>query len=548
MKILWLDINSSYSHSSLAIPSLQAQLPQKLEQSVDWKLISITISSLESSAIRDVIDYNPDVILSTIWLFNKEYTLNLLSKVSQLIKPIIILGGPEFLGSNIEFLNSNRYVASVFRGDGEEVYAEFIQKLINKEDWRVISGFCHLTEKGVYIDNGKSLTNNFKSLNNPEDSSFFNWNKPFVQLETSRGCFNNCTFCISGIDKGVQNVDINTLEERINNIYIKGIKEIRILDRTFNANQKRAIELLELFSKFSGKIRFHLEIHPAFLGVELKRVIEALPGSLLHIEAGIQSLNNEVTENCKRAGNNIDVIEGIKFLVGLKKFEIHTDLIAGLPKYSLQNIIDDIYTLCEIGPEEIQLELLKLLPGTELRDNYIKFNIKFSELPPYEVLSSDAIGYNDLLKSVVLSSILDTWYNNNVWRDFFIYMVKEDKEFISNFIEYIYLKTITFNTISKENKALLLYNFIKKYYTNLVDKITEYWLKDGLSLKKGPGKSVIEWKKSMLDIRNPITEINLISEKYYYFILNDIIIWFIYNKSISREKPIKIIHDFIINY
>lgn len=548
MKILWLDINSSYSHSSLAIPSLQAQLPHKLEQSVDWKLISITISSLESSAIRDIIDYNPDVILSTIWLFNKEYTLNLLSKVSQLIKPIIILGGPEFLGSNIEFLNSNRYVASVFRGDGEEVYAEFIQKLINKEDWRVISGFCHLTEKGVYIDNGKSLTNNFKSLNNPEDSSFFNWNKPFVQLETSRGCFNNCTFCISGIDKGVQNVDINTLEERINNIYIKGIKEIRILDRTFNANQKRAIELLELFSKFSGKIRFHLEIHPAFLGVELKRVIEALPGSLLHIEAGIQSLNNEVTENCKRAGNNIDVIEGIKFLVGLKKFEIHTDLIAGLPKYSLQNIIDDIYTLCEIGPEEIQLELLKLLPGTELRDNYIKFNIKFSELPPYEVLSSDAIGYNDLLKSVVLSSILDTWYNNNVWRDFFIYMVKEDKEFISNFIEYIYLKTITFNTISKENKALLLYNFIKKYYTNLVDKITEYWLKDGLSLKKGPGKSVIEWKKSMLDIRNPITEINLISEKYYYFILNDIIIWFIYNKSISREKPIKIIHDFIINY
>lgn len=548
MKILWLDINSSYAHSSLAIPSLHAQLPEKLENSVEWRVLSATVTSEESTLINKILIFNPNIILSTQWLFNKNFSIKILSKVSKLINPLIVLGGPEFLGNNETFLRTNSFITAVFRGDGEEIFSDFVQKLKDGDDWKLIHGFCYIDKSNYYVDNGKCITRNFNSLNIPEDSKLFCWDKPFVQLETSRGCFNNCTFCISGIDKGVQNIKSDHLEKRINFIYTKGIKDIRVLDRTFNADEKRAIELLNIFRKFSGKIRFHLEVHPAFLGKDLRNILNSLPSNLLHIEAGIQSLNDEVIKKCKRAGKNSDVIEGLSFLVNLKKFVIHTDLIAGLPDYSLANIISDIKLLTSIGPDEIQLELLKLLPGTELRNNYKQYKLKFSSEPPYEVLSSDSSDYKDLQKALKMSEILDTWYNNKIWQSFILIMISLYEKFLENLLDFIDSSAISLNSISKEYKASLLFEFIELFYPESSGEIAEYWIQDGLSLKKGPGCQLKEWKSNYSGINIPINNIDFKSEKYYFLIKEKSVIWFVYNKSISREKPIKIFHQNIINH
>lgn len=71
---------------------------------------------------------------------------------------------------------------------------------------------------------------------------------------------------------------------------------MRVLDRTFNYNTRRAKELLELFLEYHPDIRFHLEIHPALLSEELKEELKHLPEGLLHLEAGIQSLREPVLE------------------------------------------------------------------------------------------------------------------------------------------------------------------------------------------------------------------------------------------------------------
>ena len=36
---------------------------------------------------------------------------------------------------------------------------------------------------------------NFSELVPPEESRFFNWSKPFVQLETTRGCLTPVPLC-----------------------------------------------------------------------------------------------------------------------------------------------------------------------------------------------------------------------------------------------------------------------------------------------------------------------------------------------------------------
>ena len=139
------------------------------------------------------------------------------------------------------------------------------------------------------------------------------------------------------------------------------IKNVRILDRTFNYNNKRALELLKLFREFSG-IRFHLEIHPALLTNELKTALADMPTGCLHLEAGIQSLHENVLMQSRRSGDLQRSLEGLRYLCSLTNMETHADLIAGLPLYKLERIFEDIHVLAHFGAGEIQLESLKVLP------------------------------------------------------------------------------------------------------------------------------------------------------------------------------------------
>ena len=82
-------------------------------------------------------------------------------------------------------------------------------------------------------------------------------------------------------------------------------------------------------------------------------------------------------------GKLSDALAGLKFLCSLPNMETHADLIAGLPLYHLNEIFEDVYTLARYNAGEIQLESLKLLPGTEMRRRAEELGIRYSPFPPY---------------------------------------------------------------------------------------------------------------------------------------------------------------------
>ena len=366
MKILWIDLNSSYAHSSLALPALHAQIAT--DRSIEWEVVSATINENPGMIVDEIYRHQPDILAATTWLFNHEQLLHVTARLKALLPhTCLILGGPEFLGDNEAFLRKNPFVDCVFRGEGEEAFPQWLACWNHPEEWRPIPGLCYLTPEKEYKDNGIARVLDFPALTAPEESIFFNWSKPFVQLETTRGCFNTCAFCVSGGEKPVRTLSIESIRRRLQTIHRHGIKNVRVLDRTFNYNPRRAKELLRLFLEFAPDIRFHLEIHPALLSEELKEELKQLPEGLLHLEAGIQSLREPVLQQSRRMGKLSDALEGLKFLCSLTNTETHADLIAGLPLYHLSEIFEDVRTLAGYRAGEIQLESLKLLPGTEMR-------------------------------------------------------------------------------------------------------------------------------------------------------------------------------------
>ena len=495
MKILWIDLNSSYAHSSLALPALHAQI--MTDPSIEWEIVSATINENTGMIVDEIYRHRPDILAATTWLFNHEQLMHVASRVKALLpEACLVLGGPEFLGDNEEFLRKNPFVDCVFRGEGEEVFPQWLTCWNHPEQWHTVPGLCYLTPNKEYKDNGIARVLNFAGLVPPEQSRFFNWSKPFVQLETTRGCFNTCAFCVSGGEKPVRTLSIESIRERLQLIHAHGIKNVRVLDRTFNYNPRRAKELLRLFLEFHPDIRFHLEIHPALLSEELKEELSLLPKGLLHLEAGIQSLREPVLEKSRRMGKLSDALDGLRFLCALPNMETHADLIAGLPLYHLHEIFEDVRTLAGYAAGEIQLESLKLLPGTEMRRRAEELGIKYSPLPPYEVLQTHEISVSELQTARQLSRLLDGFYNTPAWQALTRELILNDKQFLHRFLAYLTKVNLIDQPMSLEKRGLILYEFCKQNYPEYQIQASIAWIEAGMSLKKLPAEKV--WTKRQI--------------------------------------------------
>lgn len=277
-------------------------------------------------------------------------------------------------------------------------------------------------------------------------------------------------------------------------------QNVRVLDRTFNYNPRRAKELLRLFLEFHPDIRFHLEIHPALLSEELKEELSLLPKGLLHLEAGIQSLREPVLEKSRRMGKLSDALDGLRFLCALPNMETHADLIAGLPLYHLHEIFEDVRTLAGYAAGEIQLESLKLLPGTEMRRRAEELGIKYSPLPPYEVLQTHEISVSELQTARQLSRLLDGFYNTPAWQTLTRELILNDKQFLHRFLAYLTKVNLIDQPMSLEKRGLILYEFCKQNYPEYQIQATIAWIEAGMSLKNSLPRKYGPNDKSLLPL------------------------------------------------
>lgn len=538
MKLVWLDLNSSYAHSSLALPAIHAQGIEQNKE-VEWIKVSATINSNVGSVVAEIVRDAPDILAATAWLFTHEVLLKIVGRVKALLPHcVVMLGGPEMLDNNENYLRRYPFVNCVFRGEGELEFHKWLRVWGDREQWENVTGLCWLDDEGVYHDGGLAKVEAFDRLEIPERSPFFDWTKPFVQLETTRGCFNTCAFCVSGAEKPVRMLSVESVRERLQLIREHGIRDIRLLDRTFNGNSRRAIALLNLFREFAGEMRFHLEIHPALLPDEIRELIKELPEGLLHLEAGIQSLKEEVLNACHRLGDLNAALDGLRYLSSLPNIVVHADLIAGLPLYTLSQMREDVRTLVSFGTKEIQLELLKLLPGTLMRQKASELGIVFSPDVPYEVLRTNEMSVEDLREARLLSRLIDGFYNAIAWQQVTRELILYSEDFLSRFQSWLEERELLEQPLSLEKRGMLLYDFCEVYYPKFLSSIIVSWVLAGIPLAKEPSKKIRPWTISLPE------DIRVLQGEYsemmrlYYMSDHEKEYWFGFDRAKSASKPL----------
>ena len=162
--------------------------------------------------------------------------------------------------------------------------------------------------------------------------------------------------------------------------------------------------------------KFHFEISADILKPQEIELLRKAPKDRFQFEVGVQTTNDDVLFRINRFVNFSDIKEKVVELLEIKNIKQHLDLIAGLPGediVSFKKSFNDVYS---IRPEEIQLGFLKLLRGSSMREEAHEYEMKYSPYPPYEILSTKDISYDELNLLKKVEHMVDKYYNSQKFR------------------------------------------------------------------------------------------------------------------------------------
>ena len=493
-KIVLAGINSQYVHLNLAVRYLKKYVEANSDLKIE--IYETNINNQVFNIIKDIYELNPDKIIFSTYIWNKEYVVEIVKELKKVLPNVeIILGGPEVSYKWEKFMANMPEVDALLLGEGEKVILNFL----TKKDKKALGVVYR--ENGEIIFNGiEPIIENLDIVPFPyEDWELEDRTKIFY-YESSRGCPFSCSYCLSSIDKTVRYYSLDRVKKDLKRFLDSPIKLLKFVDRTFNLKKERYMEIWKfLLENYREGITFHFEINANIFDDETLDFLEKVPKGYFQFEIGVQSINPETMVAIKR--NNIldKLAHNVRRIS--RNIHLHLDLIAGLP-YETYDIFKGSFNyVYNLKPEMIQLGFLKLLKGTQMYDEVEKYQYKYYSKPPYEVFSNKFISFGELVKLKNLEKMLDYYYNSEKFSYTCDFVIKNNFDSAFTFFEKIadYYDKKGYLKISHKEVALfnILYDFYVENNLKDLDIFVEFLKYDYLALGK-PG-SYPEWLKSNKD-------------------------------------------------
>ncbi|MDR1858534.1 MAG: B12-binding domain-containing radical SAM protein [Treponema sp.] len=420
--ILLATINAKWIHPSLALRLLKANLGG-LESRCD--IIEFALRQPLREKIDPILAAQPRILGLSVSVWNHAATLELLEELWAAWetgggRPCVVLGGPEvsYLPSGAELF---RYADYCIAGEGEIAFRQLCEAIYSDGNAKNAPG----SDRIACLEDGKVFSETRENF-----SAFFpsrelqvadvtriesgcrlytdeDLRKKLVYVEASRGCPFSCEFCLSAGSSPVREFPLEPFFAEMDGLIDRGARTIKFLDRTFNANIDRARAIMEYFLGRIGQgasLVVHFEMVPSRFPPELMETAARFPPGTLRLEIGVQTLNPEVSARISRPSKPEQELAAIRRLRETTGAIIHADLIAGLPGEDMASFGRGFGLLWEaLSPPsansprcEIQLGILKLLPGAPIARHSTAFGMRYNPSPPYELMESAAMPMHDL--------------------------------------------------------------------------------------------------------------------------------------------------------
>lgn len=406
MKTLISALNAKYVHSSLAVRCIK-----KYCAGFDVETKDYTINDSTDAIISDIFEKNPDVTAFSCYIWNVEkvlYICECLKKANP--KFITVLGGLEVSYDAKDVMEKNGFIDFIISGEGEIPFKSLLQTLENGGDFKNVPSLTY-RENGEILQNEKLGLCDINSYPFVYDSADELKNK-IVYYESSRGCPYNCSYCLSGEGSRVSFLDTARVKDELMFFINNNIPLVKFVDRTFNADRKRADEIFDFIIKNTKNTKFHCELAGDLITDKTLEILKNAPEGVIQFEIGVQSTNEKTISAIGRKIDFDKLKDKIVPLINLKTIHIHLDLIAGLPYEDIESFKKSFNDVIALRPHMLQLGFLKLLKGSRIRNEAEKYGYVFKSKAPYEIISNDFMTFADICYLKKIEQMLDKFYNS----------------------------------------------------------------------------------------------------------------------------------------
>ncbi|RKD32591.1 B12-binding domain-containing radical SAM protein [Thermohalobacter berrensis] len=468
MKVLLTTLNSKYIHSSLSIRYIKSYCEDIIP---NIEIEEYTINQNTEYVTGEIYRKEPDAVAFSCYIWNIEKTLEIAERL-KIVNPNlkIILGGPEVSFNGKEILKKNTFIDFIVYGEGEVTFRQLLYKLSNKDNnFKDVKGLVYRKENEIIRTEPRPLIKNLDSIPSPFRGDLKDFKNKIVYFESSRGCPFNCQFCLSSTIPGLRFFSLDRVKKDLKCLIDAGVKQVKFVDRTFNAKKEYALEIMKFIMEQNVKnINFHFEVTAHILDEEILEFLKDVPEGLFQFEIGVQSTNSKTLKAIDRNTNFERLSYVVKTVKSYKNIHQHLDLIAGLPYENYKSFKKSFNDVYKLEPDKLQLGFLKLLKGSGLRQNKEKYGFKFLDKPPYEVLENDYINYSEMLTLKIIEDLVEKYPNSRSFKNCLEYIIKKYFETPFDFYEKFakYWTNKGFHRISHSKTRL--YKILKMFYIDYV--------------------------------------------------------------------------------
>jgi len=382
-EIILTTLNAKYIHAAFGLRYLMANLgPLETRAAI----LEFDINQRPSDVVEILLAEKPTIIGLGIYIWNVAPATEVVATLKKLRPDItIVLGGPE-VSYEVESQPIIQLADYVITGEADLAFAKICAELLsgNRPANKIIP---------AELPDFARLKLPYR-LYNEQDIGH-----RIIYVEASRGCPFTCEFCLSSLDIPVRQVPLPELLGQLDGLLQRGVRQFKFVDRTFNLNLNVSKAILEFFLERYQPGRFyHFEMIPDRLPEGLRELIRQFPRGSLQFELGIQTFNPEVGQLIKRRQNYERLEENLRFLRAETGVHVHADLIVGLPGETRESFAVGFDRLVALGPQEIQVGILKRLRGTPIIRHDAEWEMVYNPHPPYEILQNKLLDFATMQK------------------------------------------------------------------------------------------------------------------------------------------------------
>ena len=428
MNILLTAINAKYIHSNLAVYSLRACAGEYRDA---VELAEYTINNQKDYILEELYKRKPDVLCFSCYIWNIDYVTDIAREYKKLCPSVPIwVGGPEVSYEVEAFLRENPYIDGVMIGEGEDTFRELCGYYAHQKRLIDIAGIAFRKNSTGNSTSNRTSVNNAgckadeivftspRPIKNMSEIPFCydtldDFSNRIIYYESSRGCPFSCSYCLSSVDKTLRFRDTEIVKRELKFFIDQKVPQIKFVDRNFNCNHAHAMELWRFIkANDNGVTNFHFEISADLLNQEELELISDMRPGLIQLEIGVQSTNEVTIKEIHRTMKLERLKEVVRLIQSGNNIHEHLDLIAGLPYEDYDSFgrsFDEIY---ELKPNQLQLGFLKVLKGSYMFEHAAEYGIVYHDKPPYEVMSTKWLSFDDVIKIKRVEDMLEVYYNS----------------------------------------------------------------------------------------------------------------------------------------